>query len=149
MKQITVLIAIFFTSIVIGQKIDYNQKKGLALEGFDVVAYFDGGAKEGSSKYQYKHTNGLNYRFVSQKNLDTFKGNPKKYLPKYGGYCAYAMATAGKKVKPDPETYEIRGGELFVFYNSWTNNTLKSWLAESPEVLKPKADANWEKIKFK
>ena len=140
---------VFFTCIAIGQKLDYNQKKGLALEGYDVVTYFDGGAKEGSSKFEFKHSNGLNYRFISQNNLERFKANPKEFLPKYGGYCAYAMATAAKKVTPDPETFEIRDGELFVFYNSWTNNTLKSWLKETPKVLKPKADANWERVKYK
>jgi len=81
--------------------------------------------------------------------LDKFKGNPKKYVPQYGGYCAYAMATANKKADSDPETFEIRDGKLYLFYNSWGINNLKKWLAEGPAKLKPKADANWSKLKYK
>lgn len=58
----------------------------------------------------------------------------------------WKYAVAGEKVTVNLETYEIRDGRLYLFYNSWGNNTLESWKKESPEVLKPMADKNWQKI---
>lgn len=131
-----------------GQKIDYNLDNGYVAEGFDVVAYFDNNPMEG--KEQYNHTyQGAQYKFSSQANLDKFKASPNKYVPQYGGWCAYAMGAKNNKVSIDPETYEIREGKLYLFYNSWGTNTLKSWKNEGPEKLKQQADSNWEKIKFK
>lgn len=126
----------------------FNTKKGYVANGYDVVSYFDGAALEGNKTFvtEYK---GAKFTFASDENLKKFIAEPEMYLPKYGGYCAYAVAVAGKKVSINPETYEIRDGELYLFYNSGKNNTLESWLAESPEKLKVKADKNWETIKKK
>ncbi|WP_317166928.1 YHS domain-containing (seleno)protein [Winogradskyella schleiferi] len=65
------------------------------------------------------------YTFISQENLNTFLAKLKAYMPQYGGYCAYTVAIDSKKVSIDPETFEIRDGKLYLFYNSWGNNTLK------------------------
>ena len=62
---------------------------------------------------------GLKFKFSSQKKVLKFKGNRDKYLPQYGGFCAYAIAEKGKKVSVDPETFEMRDGKLYLFYNSW------------------------------
>ncbi|MFB1040863.1 MAG: hypothetical protein QMC35_10435, partial [Polaribacter sp.] len=72
-----------------------------------------------------------------------------QYVPQYGGWCAYAMGTKGKKVRIDAETFEIRDGKLYLFYNSWGNNKLESWLKENPTSLKKEAATNWKKIKHK
>lgn len=142
---------IFFSLLMIGaigysQHNDYNTKKGYAAAGYDVVAYFDGQALEGKKEFTTDY-DGVNYKFISKTNMDRFKAQPKAYLPQYGGYCAYAMAVNGKKVNVDPETYEIRNGELYLFYNKGKNNTLQLWLNESPNDLKSKADKNWKKLK--
>ena len=113
-----------------------------------MVSYFDGVALEGNKKFMTEYQ-GAKFTFASDENLKKFTANPDMYLPKYGGYCAYAVAVAGKKVSINPETFEIRDGELYLFYNSGKNNTLESWLAQSPEKLKVKADKNWEAIKKK
>ena len=133
---------------VFAQSKNYNTKKGYAVNGYDVVAYFDGKAMKGNAEHTAVY-DGIKFKFGSKENLETFKSDPEKYLPKYGGYCAYAVAVAGKKVSVNPETFEIRDGELYLFYNSGKNNTLESWLAESPEELKKMADKNWEKIRKK
>ncbi|MFD2587640.1 YHS domain-containing (seleno)protein [Croceitalea marina] len=143
-RIVVVAFLIGFNSIA--QSIDYNTKKGYVAKGYDVVAYFDNKATVGDEKYTAEYDN-VKFKFSSQENLEKFKGNPKKYLPKYGGYCAYAVAVSSKKVSVNPETFEIRDGELLLFYNSGKTNTLALWNNESPEVLKIKADKNWEKIK--
>jgi len=128
------------------QSIDYNTKKGYVAQGYDVVAYFENTALEGNSKYETIY-DGFKYKFSSKDHLNTFLENPENYIPQYGGYCAYAIADKGKKVGVNPETFEIRDGKLYLFYNAWGTNTLELWLKEDVKALQKKADENWEAIK--
>jgi len=128
------------------QSIDYNTKKGYVAQGYDVVAYFENTALEGNSKYETFY-DGFKYKFSSKDHLNTFLENPENYIPQYGGYCAYAIADKGKKVGVNPETFEIRDGKLYLFYNAWGTNTLELWLKEDVKALQKKADENWEAIK--
>ena len=123
---------------------NFNLSKGVAIEGYDPVSYFKGKPEKGSSSYVYVFE-GVTYRFANAANLATFKQNSAAYEPQYGGWCAYAMGNSGEKVEVDPETYKIIGGRLYLFYNHLFNNTLKTW-NKSEGQLKPKADANWQKI---
>jgi YHS domain-containing protein len=144
-----VMILFFLTtSSTFSQSLDYNLKKGYVAEGYDVVAYFENKAVEGDKKFTSKH-DGINYKFYSQKNLDIFNKNPEKYVPQYGGYCAYAIGAKNEKVSINPETFEVKDGKLYLFYNAWGTNTLELWQKENPKLLKEKADKNWENIKFK
>lgn len=137
------MIAAFFLMLSpISQAQEVNTKRGLAVKGYDVVAYFDGPAQKGDKAHELSFE-GVTYRFTSAANAKRFKANPQAYLPQYGGYCAYAIALNGKKVDIDPETFEIRDGKLYLFYNAWGNNTLKKWL-ENPGDLKAQADQNWK-----
>ncbi|HEX5170727.1 MAG TPA: YHS domain-containing (seleno)protein [Cyclobacteriaceae bacterium] len=149
MKWIWISIFIFSLSTAFGQaedarKNNYNLKKGVALEGYDPVSYFNGEPLEGKSdiKYAYK---GVTYLFENPSNLSKFKATPDKYEPAYGGWCAYAMGDSGEKVKIDPETYKILDGRLYLFYNFWGNNTLTDWNKDERK-LKQTADSNWSKI---
>ena len=147
MKSLILLFTLL-TSICFSQTIDYNTKKGFAANGYDVVAYFNNKAIEGHKNLTTKF-DGVSYKFASKEHLNTFNKNPKKYLPQYGGYCAYAIGAKADKVSIDPETFEIKDGKLYLFYNAWGINTLKLWRKENPKLLKLKADKNWEQIKFK
>lgn len=144
--MIRILFALFFvTSTVFSQTDHVNTKNGLMAKGYDVVAYFSNKAIKGNKKFTTKYEN-VSYRFSSENNLNTFKKNPKKYIPQYGGYCAYAIGMNGKKVDINPKTFEIRNDKLYLFYNSWGTNTLKSWLKGNTKELKEQADKNWSKI---
>ena len=142
-------ILLYFTAItsVFSQTIDYNTKNGFVAKGYDVVAYFNNEAIEGSKTYSTTFDS-VKYKFSSKKNLDIFLNNPEAYIPQYGGYCTYAVATNSKKVDIDPKTFEIRDGKLYLFYNSWGNNTLTKWLEENVKGLQKNADLNWEAIKL-
>lgn len=142
------ILFLLITSSTFSQSIDYNIKKGYVAEGYDVVAYFENKTLEGDKKFTTKY-DGANYKFSSQKNLDTFNKNPEKYVPQYGGYCAYAVGAKNDKVAIDPETFEVKDGKLYLFYNAWGTNTLELWQNENPKLLKEKADKNWENIKSK
>lgn len=122
----------------------FNLEKGIAVQGYDVVAYFSGKAIEGESSLAVIHQ-GVRYHFSSAANKEEFKKNPGKYEPLYGGWCAYAMGATGEKVEIDPETFKVLNGKLYLFYNKRFNNTLKTWNKDE-QALKTKADANWGKL---
>jgi YHS domain-containing protein len=119
-------------------------KSGLAIDGYDPVAYFKSNkAIEGKKDHVVNHQGAL-YYFSSAENKDAFVKNPSAYEPQYGGWCAYAMGKDGDKVSVDPETFKIVNDKLYLFYNKFFNNTLNSWNKEET-TLKTKADANWQK----
>jgi len=148
MKKVVFGLLVSIGFLLNAQTIDYNTNKGYVAEGYDVVAYFNNSAEKGNKKFTTTHDN-VKYKFSSEENLNTFKANPEKYVPQYGGYCAYAVAVKGEKVSINPKTYQIRDGKLYLFYNSWGTNTLNYWDKESPDDLVKKADTNWETIKNK
>ncbi len=139
------LALLFVATTAFSQTSHLNTKKGVVAKGYDVVAYFGNDAIKGKKKFSTAYENAT-YRFSSEENLNTFKSNPAKYMPQYGGYCAYAVGVNGEKVDINPKTFEIRDGKLYLFYNSWGTNTLKAWLKEDPNKLRKKADENWSKI---
>lgn len=151
-----ILIAILLPILLLNQSIGYSQtekikkhynisKQSLAIEGYDPVAYFTNnkaikGNKEMTVTYQ-----GITYFFSSSSNKELFKTNPTKYIPQFGGWCAFAMGSTGEKVEIDPETFKVKDGKLYLFYHSWTNNTLTKWNKDETN-LKLKAEINWPKI---
>ncbi|OIQ22490.1 MAG: YHS domain protein [Flavobacterium sp. MedPE-SWcel] len=146
-KQIVITALLLFISIgAFAQKTDHrNLDKKVAIEGYDPVAYFkDGEAVEGKKKNALNYKGAI-YYFSTQANKASFKSNPSKYEPQYGGWCAYAMGDSGEKVEVDPETFKIIDGKLYLFYNRFFNNTLKSW-NKNQTALKNKANNNWKKI---
>ena len=66
--------------------------RGVAIKGYDPVAYFTKGAPvRGSKTHSLKHA-GVEWRFSSAENKTAFAANPAKYMPAYGGYCAYGVS---------------------------------------------------------
>ncbi|OAD46271.1 YHS domain-containing (seleno)protein [Polaribacter atrinae] len=145
MKQFILLFFLVTSTIISAQDIDYNTKKGFVAEGYDVVSYFNNKAEKGEKNFTTTYDD-VQFKFSSKENLAIFNKSPKKYVPAYGGYCAYAIGAKGEKVSIDPETFEIRDGKLYLFYNSWGTNTLELWEKEGAELLRDKADKNWKKI---
>ena len=147
MRTYIILFTIGISSIS-AQTIDYNLKKGFAAEGYDVVAYFNNEAVEGNKDFIITF-DGVKYKFSSKENLNLFTKNPEKYIPQYGGYCAYAIAEKGEKVSVNPKAFQIKNGKLYLFYNAWGTNTLQLWKKENADKLIVKADKHWQIIKQK
>ncbi len=115
-----------------------NADQGIGLKGYDPVAYFINGAPTKGSEQYSLAWKGVTYRFVSAGNLEKFKADPEKYLPQYGGYCAYAMSL-DRIADIDPSRWAIVNGKLylnngFVAEKLWSLN--KNGNIES-------ADRNW------
>lgn len=119
--------------------------EGVAIKGYDPVAYFKSNEAVKGKKELAVFFQGALYYFSSVENKEEFKKNPAKYEPEYGGWCAYAMGAKGEKVSIDPETFKIVNGKLYLFYNRNFTNTLKSWNKDEAS-LKTKADINWKNI---
>lgn len=115
-----------------------NAADGTGLKGYDPVAYFTlGQPTPGEDQYTYRWK-GVAYRFASAQNLDLFKGDPEKYLPQYGGYCAYAMAL-NRIADIDPARWTIVDGKLYL-NNGHIAQTL--WSVNKTGNIES-ADRNW------
>ena len=96
---------------------------GVAIRGTDTVAYFTQGKPvEGSDEFTTEWQ-GATWKFSSQEHLDLFVGNPEKYAPQYGGYCAYGVAQDGL-VKIEPENWSIIDDKLYLNYD---DGVQKKW----------------------
>lgn len=119
----------------------FNTTEGLALKGYDPIAYFTlSKPRMGSDAFQYEW-GGARWQFVSAENQELFKANPEKYAPQYGGYCAWAAAK-GYIADVDPAVWKIVEGKLYLNYNRAVQ---KKWLKDIPGYIE-KADKNWPGI---
>jgi YHS domain-containing protein len=117
---------------------------GLVIRGYDPVAYFNEGRPiPGHSDLSVDYGGGR-YLFVNPENRDAFKANPEKYLPQYGGYCAYGVAI-GKKFDIDPSSWRVVDGKLYFNLNPMI---LEKWSADTKGYIR-KSEKNWPKIRDK
>ncbi|MDI5899090.1 YHS domain-containing (seleno)protein [Flavobacterium yafengii] len=150
MKKLLFLLIVLFALSGFSQKDNkrlthFNLEKNVAIQGYDPVAYFkQGKAVKGKKEITVSHE-GVVYYFSMSVNKEYFLKNPSKFEPQYGGWCAFAMGDSNEKVSVNPETFKIKNGKLYLFYNAFFNNTLKSW-NKNESGLMMKADANWNKI---
>ncbi len=116
----------------------------VALQGYDVVSYYgEEGPKKGSGNQAAYH-NGVTYLFTDKANKEAFKANPEKYLPQFGGYCAFGV-TKGKKFVSDPLAYKVVDGKLYLNLNK---KVQKIWEEDVPGYIK-EGTGKWEGIKDK
>lgn len=149
MKYFFSFVLFSISTFFFAQKTDYNTSKGYLAKGYDVVSYFTAKKPlEGNSKFQTT-IDGVKFKFSSQENLTLFNKNPKKYIPQYGGYCAYAVGAKNIKKATDPESFEIRDGKLYLFYTSFFGDKIEDWQEGDTKKLQQKADKNWQKLKDK
>lgn len=139
MKKFILLFVAFTVTSINGQT---NQKNGIAIQGYDPVAYFESskaikGRKEISTSF-----NGVTYQFISEDHKALFLKNPAYYEPQFGGYCAFGMSN-GYKAPIQPEAFTVVDDKLYLNYNL---EVKEMWLKEQAERIK-KAEVNWEKIK--
>jgi YHS domain-containing protein len=112
--------------------------RGVAINGYDPVAYFTERkpvAGKADITWSWK---GATWRFATAQNRDAFKASPEKYAPQYGGYCAYAVAK-GSTAKTEPEAWSIVADKLYLNYSKGVQRT---WEKDIPGYIRA-ADRNW------
>ena len=121
----------------------YRDRSGVVIRGYDVVTYLaDNRAVRGKSEFSHSYEGGVWY-FENAENLVKFRESPGDYVPQYGGYCSYAMATKGKKVRTDQQQYLVRhNNKLHLFYA----RSGRDKFAKDPDALTERANKNWEKL---
>lgn len=103
-----------------------------AILGYDPVAYFtEGKPVKGQDGFTFEWK-GARWKFASLAHLETFKANPEKYAPQYGGYCAYGVAQ-GTLVKIEPDQFRIIDGKLYLNYDA---DVQQKWLADPTGYIK-------------
>ena len=118
---------------------------GLALEGYCPVAYFAVN-KPVKGKPEFASTyNEVIYHFVSADAKKAFDTDPEKYIPAYGGWCAFGMAVEDK-FPVDPQKFKVVDGKLLLFLNNQNVDALKLWNDGNEKELLRKADAHWKKV---
>lgn len=111
---------------------------GAAIKGYDPVAYFVANRPvHGTQQHRLEH-GGATWLFANATNRALFEQNPNKYLPAYGGYCAYEVAQ-GYLVKIEPDAWSIRNGRLYLNYDAGVR---KQWEMD-PAGYVAAADRKW------
>ena len=121
---------------------EYFERNGVAIDGYDPVAYFtDMRPVKGSQDFQASYQGSIFY-FVSAAHRDAFTTDPDKFAPQYGGYCAFGMAK-GYKAAIDPAAFTVVGEKLYLNYNG----TVRAlWVLDILGYVK-KADQNWLEVR--
>jgi hypothetical protein len=115
---------------------------GIAIQGYDTVAYFtDAKAVKGSDEFRYEWL-GATWHFASAKHRDLFAADPVKYAPQYGGYCSGAMVD-GLTDKANPEAWRIVEGKLYL---NASQEGLLEWESSAAKEIE-RADSQWGVIK--
>jgi YHS domain-containing protein len=108
-----------------------------AVGGYDSVSYFSGKPVPGSDQFVTVY-NGATFKFSNAQNLATFKANPGRYAPQYGGHCAWAAAN-NYRFAGDPKVWKIVNGKLYLNYNK---DVQVKWEKDIPGLIS-KGDINW------
>ena len=116
--------------------------QGVILKGYDPVAYFKQrkpvkGNPGVASTYQ-----GATYLFASAANKAEFDKDPAKYVPSYGGFCAYGVANGVMADVEGPDAFTVYNGKLYVCGNQAAFKSFKTDIDANID----KADANWRRL---
>lgn len=115
---------------------------GVAIMGYDTVAYFtEGKAVKGAEDISYNWL-GTPWHFASKEHKQMFMSDPVKFAPQYGGYCAGEVVGGSVTVNIDPEAFKIIDGKLYLIYDA---GNAEDFAAHADEYIQ-KADANWPKV---
>ncbi len=114
------------------------------VQGYDLVSYHTSEQPLRGSGHHVSVVDGVTYLFANQDNKAAFDRDPGRYLPAYGGYCAFGVSV-GKKFVGDPEVWRVVDGKLYLNLDA---DIQEQWLQDVPGRIKS-ADAHWNTIKDK
>jgi len=117
------------------------QTDGLAIHGYDPVAYFTEGNPVAGSQDHVTDYRGATWRFASAENLAVFEEDPERYAPRFGGYCAYA-ASQGYLAPTVPEAWTVYEDRLYL---NFSRRVRRRWSRDIAANI-AKGEANWPGI---
>lgn len=118
----------------------------VALQGYSPVSYLELGLAQRGSKQHKSTYEGISYYFTSAEQKAIFERDPRKYMPQYGGFCAFGIY-AGAKFRIDPNKFVVDNGKYYLFLNDLEVDAKQLWMAENDKAkLKRTAATNWKKL---
>ncbi|MEQ6124045.1 YHS domain-containing (seleno)protein [Pseudotenacibaculum sp. MALMAid0570] len=147
-----VLAIIFILTSALGfsqnKKENNIDDSNIALQGYSAVSYLDMGlAQRGTKQFKTIH-NKIAYYFTSAEQKEKFDKNPTKYLPQYGGFCAFGVYV-GAKFRVDPNKFVISNGKYYLFLNDLEVDAKQLWISEKEPKLIKTANKNWKSLRSK
>ena len=140
-RRITLGLFVLACMSRLAQSGDFFEVDGLALRGYDPVAYFEANMPvkgTPANSFTYKDSKFL---FVTAANRKKFAADPEKYAPQFGGYCALGTAN-GYKVKTEPDAFKVVDGKLYLNYD---RKVLELWTQDQPGYI-ARANKNWPEV---
>jgi YHS domain-containing protein len=114
----------------------------VALKGYDPVSYFtSASAHKADGTYSYLYE-GLTWYFETSENLESFKADPAKYIPVFGGFCAYELADE-ELAYSKPEFWHIHNGQVYLFSSKGAQ---EKWYMQIDTMIQ-KAQMQWDALK--
>lgn len=114
---------------------------GIAIDGFDLVSYYNADAPQAGLKTIYAEHLGLTYQFANTQNRAAFLVDPSKYLPNYRGWCSTNLSM-GRLACPDYTNYKLEDGKLLFFERVGFTNGLDIWNSD-PLLHRRQANQNF------
>ncbi|MBX9902328.1 MAG: YHS domain protein [Burkholderiaceae bacterium] len=137
-------ISLFLLSAVVGASSSFagsSPESILGAGGYDLTTYFSQEKPQRGNGHHVSTYKGVTYLFANGENKKAFEASPEKYLPQYGGYCAYG-ASISKKFVADPEQFDIVNGKLYLNLDSKIRSI---WLQNVSGRITD-GDKNWKTI---
>lgn len=139
---LALFLMLFCSVAYAGRTINTDWWSGVAIGGYDPVAYFTmNRATEGSEKFTYEFLDS-EWHFANAEHRDLFVKSPLEYVPQYGGYCAAAVTQDSSTRTVDPRVWRIVDGKLYLFFSERSGN---DWTYDDPAVAN--ADGAWDRVK--
>lgn len=141
-----ILFCVVIVNCTFANKFLYT-KNNIFLNEYDPVSYIiSNRATKGEKKFSARYK-GVEIYFSSQSNKVAFLNHPNKYLPAYGGWCAYALTLGQKLVRVNPKSFKIIMGKTYLYYDFWFIDTLKKWNDKNDDLSQVSlANKNWEEL---
>ena len=126
------------------ERIVVNRFSGVAIEGFDPVAYFvDGGAEQGTAEFE-ANLWGAVWRFRNEGNRAEFLAHPEIYGPQFGGYDPVDIAR-GVTIAGNPRFFVISAQRLYLFSREHNRDAF----AADPERFLYEVGKRWPALEDK
>lgn len=148
LKHTIIAVAFLFGTAVFAQDKMANNidNSNIALQGYSPVSYLDLGLAQMGDKAFKSEYEKVVYYFTTAEQKASFDKNPTKYLPQYGGFCAFGVY-AGAKFRVSPNKFIVKDGKYYLYLNNVELDAKQLWLAENNHgKLKAAADTNWSKL---